>query len=187
MALKLNEKIIAVIQQVAANKGSRFVSLLYRSKESGELARHVILIGFSYHAAVERSLASLKKARFSDPVKKQAQGELIASFEKTLTSHSQGKQNADYTKGAVYDDVVLDGETVNGIKYNTNDNSFKLFGLTVGKTILENGVFKTVKSAPLTLAKNALRRKLPIGKFREYAIEENALAVAKINGNTLEM
>jgi len=52
---------------------------------------------------------------------------------------------------------------------------------------LENGVFKTVKSAPLTLAKDAMRRKLPVGKFREYSIQPQALETAKINGETLEL
>src|SRR5664280_513459 len=136
MALKLNENVLAVIKQVAANKGNRFASLVYRAKGSGELARHIILIGFSYHAAVEKSLIALKKARFSNALKKQAQGELIASFEKTLAAHAVGQQNADYTKKEVYDDVELDGEKVNGIKYNTNDGTFKLFGLTMGKTCL---------------------------------------------------
>jgi len=187
MDLQLSESILAVIRKVAANKGNRFASLVYRSKESGELARHTILIGFDYHRAVEKSLEILSKARFSNALQKEAQAALIASFEKTLEAHKVGMQNADYTKKEVYDAVELDGQPVNGIKYNTNDGTFKLFGLSMGKTVLENGVFKTVKSAPLTLAKDAMRRKLPVGKFREYSIQPQALETAKINGETLEL
>lgn len=188
MAIKLNENVLAVIRQVAAINGNRFASLVYRSKESGELARHTILIGFSYHNSIVESLKQLRAMTFeAGSIEAQAQAELIASFEKTLAAHADGKQNADYTKGAVYDDVSLDGVPVSGIRYNSNDGSFKLFGLSIKKDVLENGVFKTVKSAPLTLAKNKLRRELPVGKFREYAIEAGALAGAKMNGETLEM
>ena len=188
MAIQLSEKVLAVIRQVAANKGNRFASLVYRAKESGELARHTILIGFSYHNSVVESLAQVRAMKFdAGSIEAQAQADLIASFEKTLAAHAEEKQNADYTKGEAYDDVSLDGVPVSGIRYNKNDGSFKLFGLSVKKDVLENGVFKVVKSSALVLAKNKIRRELPVGKFREYAIEENALAAAKMNGETLEM
>lgn len=188
--IKLNENILAVIRQVAANKGNRFASLVYRSKESGELARHVILIGFSYHNAVQKSrdeLANMIAMNTFKGIQLEAAKEVLASLEKTLAAHAQGEQNDDYTKKDVYDTVALDGVEVSGIRYNKNDGSFKLFGLSVSKTVLENGVFKDVKSKPLTIAKNEIRRLLPVSKFREYAIEEKALAAAKVNGDTLEM
>lgn len=185
--LKLSENVLAVIRKMATLKGNRFASLVYRA-ESGELARHTILIGFSYHNAVVKSLGDLKEMKFAaNSLEAQAQAELIASFEKTLAAHEVGKQNADYTKKDVYDDVALDGELVSGIRYNTTDGSFKLFGLSVAKTILENGIFKEVKSKPLTIAKDKLRRSLAVGKFREYKIQNDSLAQAKINGETLEM
>ena len=188
MAIKLNENVLNVIRAVAANKGNKFASLVYRAKSSGELARHTILIGFSYHNSVVESLKQVKQMVFdAGSIEAQAQAELIASYEKTLAAHEVGKQNADYTKKDVYEDVSLDGELVSGIRYNTTDGTFKLFGLSVGKTVLENGVFKEVKSRPLTIAKDKLTRQLPVGKFREYAIEETALAAAKMNGETLEM
>ena len=44
---------------------------------------------------------------------------------------------------------------------------------------------KPVKSRPLTVAKNKLRKNLPVGKFREFALEY--LNVVKLNGETLEL
>ena len=186
--MKLSEKVLDVIRAVAANKGSRFASLVYTSKESGEKARHTILIGFSYHNAVVESLNQLREMKFPvGSIDEQAQKALIISFENTLAAHEVGKQNAAYTKADVYEDVSLDGIPVSGIRYNTNDGTFKLFGLSVKKDVLVNGVFAVVKSRPLTIAKDTIRRALPVGKFREYSIEENALATAKMNGETLEM
>jgi hypothetical protein len=188
MALKLNESILAIIRKIATVKGNRFASLLYTAKESGELARHTILIGFDYQHAVEKSFEELNSIHFEDgSLEAQAQEELLASFQKTLTAHAQGQQNADYTKKDIYDSIELDGQLISGIKYNTNDGTFKLFGLSVSKVVLKNGVFKEVKSKPLTLAKNELRKKLPIGKFREFSIETGALEMAKVNGDVLEM
>jgi hypothetical protein len=183
--MNLNENVLAVIKQVAANKGSRFASLVYTAKGSGEKGRHTILIGFDYHNAVVESLHQLKQMTFNDAMDKLAQQELIESFAKTIASHAVNQQNPDYTKKDAYESVSLDGQEVSGICYNKNDGSFKLFGLTVDKKVLTPGVYKEVKSSALVLAKNKISKMLPVSKFREFAIEPDALEKAKMNGETL--
>lgn len=196
--INLNKNVLAVIAQVATLKGNRFASLLYTSKESGEVARHTILIGFDYHNAVETSAQLLhmiswhdmgvkEKAQFDYPTFLKAKAEVFSSLRATLAAHAVNAQNPAYTKKDTYEMVSYEGQQLNGIRFNPNDGSFKLFGLTQSKVVLKNGVFKQVKSAPKTLAKKAITDALPVGKFREYAIEPNALEVAKINGNTIEL
>lgn len=191
----MNNEIKILVEQVAQLAGNRFASLVYTSKETGEVARHTILIGFSYHNAVVKSLAELATLRFEDVShgSRHADTDFTAndfadakravgdSLQKTLDAHAIGEQNADYTKADVYVSLF------NGLSVSKTDGSFKLFGLSINKVVLKNGIYKSVKSKPLTLAKNAIRRALPVGKFREYALDENTVAKAKLNGETIEM
>ena len=175
-----------MVAEVAKLNGNRFASLTYTAKGTGEVARHTVQLGFSYHNSVENSLALCDTLTADgcgvadETIFAQALADVKASLQATLDAHARGEQNADYTKADVYAPLF------NGLNVSRNDGSFKLFGLTVAKTILVSGVHKVVKSAPLTVAKNKIRKALPVGAFREFAIDENTVALAKINGATIE-
>lgn len=169
-----------IVKLAEMTRGARFASLQYRAKSSNELALHVVQLGFSYHNAVEKSLieigAILPELTGIDLV---AGIEIQTSLQKTLDAHAQGKQNADYTKAGQYRPII------GGLNVNLNDSTFQLFGLTIQKTVIEPGTFKVVKSAPLTIAKNDIRRTLSIGKFREFALDSGVIERAKMAGETL--
>jgi hypothetical protein len=114
---------------------------------------------------------------------KQAADELLNSFVASLNGTQEN-----YTKQDIYVDVSdSSGKTVQGIKRNINDNSIQIFGLLHSKVQISPPTIedKPVKSRPLTIAKNKLRKNLPVGKFREFALEY--LNVVKLNGETLEL
>ena len=127
--------LLDLVKAVATVGGVQFAAITYRAKSTNELARHTIILGASYLACVEKSRAQLAKARFGDPIKKQAQAELLASFQETLDKHAIGQKNSAYTKSEVYVDTVIPG-----VKINSNDNSLQLFGLSTAKVVLEPGV-----------------------------------------------
>ena len=172
--------LVSSIQFIAALggiKGCRFASLTYTSKESGEVARHNVLLGFNYQTSVENSLIELEIMRPAlTGIDAIAADELLTSFKKTLGGTQDG-----YTKGHVYADTA-----VKGLKVNTNDDSLQLFGLVQSKVIITPGVHKVVKSAEKTIAKNKLRKALPVGKFREYALDSGAIHGARMNGECIE-
>jgi len=168
---------VQLIAAIGGIEGCRFASLTYTAKESGETARHTVLLGFNYRTAVEKSLLELEISFPSlSGIEAVAAEELIESFRKTLN----GTQDA-YTKADIYADTA-----VPGLKVNTNDNSLQLFGLVQSKVVLVPGVHKVVKSADKTIAKNKLRKSLPIGKFREYALDSGAIRTARVNGEVIE-
>lgn len=168
---------IQFIQSLGGIEGCRFASLTYTAKESGETARHTVLLGFNYRTCVEKSLLELEILRPSlSGIDAIAADELLESFRKTLAGTQDG-----YTKAETYADTA-----VKGLKVNTVDNSLQLFGLTQSKVVLVPGTFKTVNSAPKTIAKNKLRKELAVGKFREYALDNGAIHGARINGETIE-
>lgn len=166
-----------------------FASFTYTTKGTGETARYNIQLGFDYHRAVEKSIVDLecldlkalateKKIDFA--LMAQAASEVRASLEKTIAAHARGEQNDDYTKAGQY--VPL----FNGLNVNKTDNSFQLFGLVQSKVSLVPGIHKEVKSAPLTIAKNTIRRCLSVGKFREFALDSGVVHTARLNGETIE-
>ena len=168
---------IQFIKALGGIEGCQFASLRYTSKESGEEARHNVLLGFSYLAAVEASLLDLEIQRPNlSGLDQLAADELIASFRKTLNGTQDG-----YTKGHIYEATAI-----RGLKVNTNDGSLQLFGLVQSKVIFKEGKHKIVKSAPMTIAKNKLRKALAVGKFREYALDDGQIHGAKVNGNVIE-
>jgi hypothetical protein len=185
--------IAEITKKVAEIEHCQFASLTYLTKKSKELARFTVLVGFSYHKAVEKSITELEiliaenEALAADNPDKwnaatiQAANEMMASFKKTLAAHAVGEQNADYTKKGQYIHIA------NGVNVNTTDNTIQLFGLVQSKITLVAGEYPPVKSSPVTIAKGKLKKLLTIGKFREFAVDESQVASVRVNGNVLEM
>ena len=168
---------IEFIRSLGGIEGCQFASLTYTSKESGETARHTVLLGFSYRKSVEKSILELEILRPTlTGIDAIAADELLTSFKKTLDGTQDG-----YTKAETYADT-----SIKGLKVNTVDNSLQLFGLTQSKVVLTPGAYKVVKSAEKTIAKKKLRKELPVGKFREYALDAGVINGARINGETIE-
>lgn len=169
--------LVELISALGGIQGCRFASFTYTAKGSGEQARYSVLLGFNYRAAVEKSLLELEIARPSlSGIDAIAADEMMASYKKTLA----GTQDA-YTKAEIYADT-----SVKGLKVNTNDNSLQLFGLVENKVVLVPGNHPVVNSAPKTIAKRKLEKQLPVGKFREFAIDNGAFHSARINGEVIE-
>ena len=178
--------IAEITKALTAIKGNQFVSLTYLAKSSGELARHTINVGFSYHKAVEKSVTELEiliaenSATWSE-LTKQAATNVMASLKKTLEAHARGEQNEDYTKKGQYIPIG------NGVNLNTADNTLQLFGLVNSKVTLVEGVYPKVNSRPLTIEQNKIRKQLSISKFREFALDLSQIGQVKVNGQTMEM
>jgi hypothetical protein len=180
------KNIVAEITKViTAIEGAQFASFTYLSKGSGELARHTLILGFSYHKLVEKSVAeletliALESSTWTD-LQKTAANNVLASFRKTLAAHAVGEQNEDYTKKGQYIPIGA------GVNVNTNDNSIQIFGLAHQKTVLVPGVYPHVNSRPLTIAQNAIKARLSISNFREFAIDPENIAQVKTDGKTIE-
>ena len=178
--------IAEITKAVTGIKACQFASLTYLSKKHGELARYTVNLGFSYHNLVEKSVTELEilireNETVWTPLQKQAAAEVMASFKKTLSAHARGEQNEDYTKKGQYIPIG------NGVNLNTTDNTIQLFGLVQSKKVLVEGIYPTVNSRPLTLAKQAVTKQLSISKFREFALDLSQVAQVKVNGDTLDM
>lgn len=172
-----------ILDSIAAQAGlARFASFTYTTKTTGETARYTLQLGFSYRNVLQRSLLQLEiESQIMTGIDKEAADELIKSFKASL----EGTQNK-YTKKDIYKTYTDEnGKTIQGLKVNQNDGTLKVYGLVHSKIQIDPPTKdrKPIDSAPLTIAKNKLRRNLPIGKFCEFDL--GSLSVAKIDGETL--
>lgn len=175
-----------LLKQLAAVQGARFASFVYRAKESGELARHTVILGASKEAMYRKDAETLRAALPSlAGLPKDAGEALLASIENSL---AKGIGNNDaYTHGPEQGDTWLHLSNLPDVKISKNDGSVHLVAPRVSKTVIEAGTFKEVKSRPLTLAKKMLKRELELraDTFRQFDLYN--ITTAKMNGETLEL
>lgn len=206
-----------LVAAVASLNGVKFVGVTYRSKESGELARHTLIVGASYTNTVresidlltarphigpdmqetkaladavkalptgskERKAANARLAEFQNSIgaERAAAAELCLSLFATLDAGTRGEQNPGYTKAGLYDTIC------EGIKVSRVDGSFELCGLSHSKKVIEPGVYPVVNSSAKTLAKKALEKTLPIGRYCTLAVDAGHMESVRIAGQAID-
>ena len=169
---------------------AQFASLTYTAKESGEIARHTLILGASYCAMVERSKLALELTPVSELIQlgiaseiaTQAKCEVLASFAQTLATTAQGLINPDYSNKDTYVQTQ-----VPGIKYNLTSGELALFGLVSSKVVLSPGVYKVVKSKPLTIAKRKIEKHIRTLAPRTFLVKAELFNAMRLNGETIEL
>lgn len=159
--------------------GVSFVSIRNYTNANGETSNNLINVGIKYENAKKKDIEFLetldaKQHTFKSTPEliEEARVELIKAFLKPDANRSQGQIEA-YT------------QIVPGVKVHNETGVLYVYGYREQKTVLKAGEYKEVKSAPLTIAKNELRKLLRTGKFTQYALElGNEI---KANGETLEL
>lgn len=166
----------AFVQMLDGNKSARFVSLLYRSKESGELARHTILLNVNRRNSLARDLAILaQKLPSLTGIARQACEELIASITQSLTTG----RNDQYTKAGYYE-----GQGNGNVQMSVKQVAY-VRGYSVRKEVIEKGTYKEVRSAAKTIEKNKLRKLLKNTRCREFIIKPENFIVARHDGKAI--
>jgi len=164
--------------------GPGFASFTYKSKGDGSTARYTLNLGFKYITLLERSIQELKTKMELNEFKSDellAANEVLNSLEKSLEAQKNGTQSDDYTRKGLMTPIG------NGVSIN-HDNSIQIFGLVQSKKVLIEGApKKPVNSKPMTILKNQIKKDLPISKFREFALDKDAMQVMRINGDTIEI
>lgn len=167
------------------SRSARFASLLYRAKGTGELARHQLVMGVDLYKAYRRDIRVLAaKLRFLDGIDKIAAEELLASLKESLQKGIGN--NSQYTRRNTETNRSNKGEIQVDIAV-AMDGNIRLRGLVIGKTVLEKGECKQVKSSEKTIAKNKLRKLLKSGKIRTFSIDRANFMEMKMNGKILEV
>lgn len=174
-------KVIETLKQATDKSvtGVSFVSIRNYTNKSGETSNNLINIGASYDRAKKRDIeflenldASAHDFKSTPDLIEEARIALIAAFLKPDQNRSKGQTDA-YT------------QIVPGLKVHNETGYLYVYGYREQKTVLKAGEYKAVKSAPLTIAKNELRKLLKTGKFTQYSLEIGN--EVRANGETLEL
>lgn len=177
----------SLVDLLDGNGACRFVSLVYRSKPNkkveklpgahGELARHTIMLNINRERMLRRDRAVLLAMR---PTLKgldaQACDELVASLTETIET---GK-NCRYTKQGYYE-----GQGNGNVQVSVKQVAY-VRGYSLGKEVLEKATpYPPTLSAPLTIAKDKLRKHLKSDKCREFRITPENFKMARAEGKAL--
>lgn len=165
----------------------------YESSTSGEIANHLVVIGYNYGKAIEHDLNALKsatnedvtsiaeKGNFKTDLVKFAIDKLISSFEKNKNEETASEQSK------AQSDSYL--QITNGLRLHIETGKIYLYGATLSKTVLVQGTFKEVNSRELTLCQNAVKKHFNFKtvKFRQYVLDPEQLSEVKAAGQTFQL
>jgi len=180
----ISQKAVAVINTIrkATEKsvtGVSFVSIRNYANKSGEVSNNLLNVGASYEKAKQKDIDFLTNLNVSEyefkselSIIEEARKELLASLIKPDENRSVGQLNA-YTN------------IVKGVKVHNETGVLYVYGYRERKELLVKGEYKEVKSKPITIAKNELKKLMRTGKFTQYALEIGNKVRA--NGETLEL
>ena len=168
-------------------KGAQFVSVRnYTSVETGEISNQTFNVGLTYDKALQSDLQAIQTLDLKPIIEKfggnidlvtEAKRELEASLLKRLADE---KTKADLLaagdttmkKSKAQTDAYIALAPGLKCKFEGQKPWLYLYGFMVRKTVVKQGVYKDVKSAPLTLAKRAIEKlaKLKSDKYRLFKL-----------------
>jgi len=164
-------------------KGVGFVSLQYRNQE-GELSKRLLNVGAKFDNAKKDDIKKLDEGVAFIPSDRYSRADWDLALSELKTSLiTPNKVRSDAQKDA----YVFLNEDNHSVKFNPTTMEVYLFAKSERKEVLQPGNYKTVKSAPKTLAKNAIKKEyLKTDKFRTFIIK-NMRGTVKVNGEILEI
>ena len=170
------DTVARLVSAIASVHGVKFVGFDYTAKGTGEVARHTVIIGADYKTLVQKSIEELTRMLPTlDGIRLEAASELINSFSKTFLALDTGTYHPANARAGTYTNLCP------GLRLLDNGN-LEITGLAHAKKVITPGVYKTVNSRPLTIAKDELRDLLPISKFRSFSVTPDNLHAVRIGG-----
>lgn len=172
------------IKQLSLLKpNSTFLTLKGYRNEHSEVADYSIVFNMSYENALNKSLEVLKAHHPSDTLEIQAKEELINSFNKSLNNLKDipMEELEDHYVGFLDEN----GKYIKGIKAHIATNTLHLYGLIVHKKVIIPGSYPVKNKLPLTIAKDKLRRMVPVGRFRQFKITSAHVDYISVNNLSL--
>jgi hypothetical protein len=178
-----------LLAELANVQSAKFASFTYKAKGTGEVAKHTVLLNFSVEEAYKKDIELVNSIfdNATDPLEKTAAGEILASLAVSLQEGAGN--NPAYTHGEAARgkncETYIHVKDIAGLMIHAETGSLHVKGMAITKEVIEQGTYKKVNSAPLTIAKNKIRSQLRSGKIRQFVLD--GLQSVRINGETLEL
>lgn len=174
--------IAKLVAAISSLPGVRFVGVTYRSKETGELARHVFTLGASYENVLKNSMEQVTaKLPTLSGIHEEAARKVIASFSKSLLHLQTGTENPNYTQAGMWTTLCP------GLRYDESTGKLQISGMSQSKVVLEAGTYGPDTRRPLTKAQDDVKAGTPASKWRTLSVEADALESVRIGGAEIDV
>ena len=165
--------------------GISFVSIKgYSSDSSGntEVADYLLNVGISYASMQQKNLVKLQAAVAKDLANEQFDLGLIKeAIESLITSITAPSATRSTAQAQAWIKLNESGT----IKICKETEEVSIFAVRVRKTVTQKGVYKEVKSRPLTLAKRYVEKTLSLMKPQYFKLSNTGSV--KVSGDTIEI
>jgi len=163
--------------------GAQFVSVKNYENSKGEVANHVVNLNVNYENAKAKDIEYLKDLDVSTlddkglgkDLMEKARVALLGAAISPNKARSKGQTEAYRT--------ICNGVSVYIGQDETKQGEIKIFAMAVSKKVLVEGVYPTVNSRPLTIAKNIIKKELKATKFRRLTLGN--VGTVKVQGEEL--
>ena len=162
---------IDVVTAIARHgKGAQFVSFLYRTKKTDELARFTVVLGVNLETLYKRDVEVLEVMASSlISFDLNHQRAILTLLESRRESLEKGiGHNSCYTQEGIWTETGI-----GGIRYREDIGTIQICGKVIpnSKHVIEAGVHPiSANSSPLTLAKRHVRMILPSWTWRSFCL-----------------
>lgn len=193
------EAVERLIELTNGNERVRFVSIKgYNSDKSlnTEVANQVVNINASYGNMLEKDALTLNNVVLNRDVlplvetwnyeRYDLNGVSVADFKKQV-KEALGMALQELRNPKTGTRESNDIQLNKALYFNKNTMRLSVFGASISKEVVQEGVFKKVKSAPKTVAKQIIQKAVEprTAKLRRFAIDN--LNGMKMDGETLEL
>lgn len=165
----------------ATEQGCRFLSFLYQSKGTGEVAKHTVNYGINYRNAIEDDKASLEAYIPQNALEEQAKAEMLLS----MTQHLEKGVSDSYTLKGVYESIG------NGLAQHTETGELYIKCYSHSKEQIEPPTKpkKPTKHGALKLAKMHIEKACSFKhtKFKTFILSQEHIGGMTINGDVVEI
>lgn len=175
-----------LINKFEALKGASFIGIsAYESTTSGEIADYVINTNISVENAKKTDLEKLQNADLEAfAATSKFTPELIAIAHNELLTSAVKNLNSDFTERSAQSQAQTDAfiNFGNGLKLHKDTLAVHIFGMSISKTIIIEGEYKSVKSSDKTLCKKEIKKFLDLRseKFRTFILTNaDAVTISK--------
>jgi hypothetical protein len=148
---------------------STFLALMgYRNKFS-EVADYSIVFHMNYKNSLEKSILILEGVVPDTDLQAVAKRELIDGYTTSLNKVSETSiEEIDDAYTRFFDS---NNKYIKGVKMHTASGNLHLYGFLVHKRIIMPGTYPVSKKRALTIAKDKLRKLVPVNRFRQFIVE----------------
>jgi len=168
----MENQVIALIIKSAQQKGAKFVAVnSYKTKE-GEISNYVINTNVNFDGLKQADIEHLQSLSY-EGIAEEARVALLESLEANRNDETRSNQSQ----------AQLDAYTyiTPAIKVHNETKNLYVVGQRVKKTVLVAGTYKEVKSRPLTIEKNKIKKNLKTEKYRNFLVGN--MAEIKMQGS----